>query len=81
MSRLPAPHGTAIDRERPLSFSFEGRTIRAFAGDTIASALAANGSGGREDKDQTGASLLTVKETLKRFHASEVRKRQAIWRC
>jgi sarcosine oxidase, subunit alpha len=39
--RLPAG-GSAIDRSRSLSFSFDGREIQAFAGDTIASALLAN---------------------------------------
>ncbi len=42
-NRLPAPHGTRLDRDRTLSFTFEGRSYDAIAGDTIASALAANG--------------------------------------
>lgn len=42
-NRLPAPAGRLIDRSRTISFSFEGRTFEGFAGDTIASALAANG--------------------------------------
>lgn len=42
-NRLPAPHGTLIDRAAPRSFTFEGREVHGFAGDTIASALAANG--------------------------------------
>lgn len=42
MNRLPAPNGSLIDRDRPLSFRFEGRTYEGFAGDSIASALAAN---------------------------------------
>ena len=33
--------GSAIDRSRPVSFSFDGRTVEAFEGDTIASALLA----------------------------------------
>ncbi|MGE0006079.1 MAG: 2Fe-2S iron-sulfur cluster-binding protein [Parvibaculaceae bacterium] len=37
-----AAGGSAIDRSRPLSFSFDGREIQAYAGDTIASALLAN---------------------------------------
>src|SRR5277367_2163176 len=32
-----------IDRARPLRFSFDGRDYRGFAGDTLASALLANG--------------------------------------
>ena len=36
-----ASGGSAIDRSRPLSFSFDGRTVQAYAGDTIASALLA----------------------------------------
>ena len=43
MNRLPAPWGAYIDRSSPVRFSFEGREIEGFAGDTIASALAANG--------------------------------------
>ncbi|QIG52038.1 sarcosine oxidase subunit alpha family protein [Nordella sp. HKS 07] len=34
--------GSAIDRSRPISFSFDGRELEAFAGDTIASALLAS---------------------------------------
>jgi sarcosine oxidase subunit alpha len=41
MTRLDAPFGSRIDRSRPLAFSFEGRQHTGFAGDTIASALAA----------------------------------------
>jgi len=42
-SRLPAPAGLLIDRARPVSFRFERRDYQGFAGDTIASALAASG--------------------------------------
>lgn len=41
--RLSAPFGTRIDRSRTVGFTFEGRPYVGFAGDTIASALAANG--------------------------------------
>jgi sarcosine oxidase subunit alpha len=37
------PHGGWIDRAQPLSFSFDGRRYQGFAGDTLASALLANG--------------------------------------
>jgi sarcosine oxidase subunit alpha len=43
-NRLPAPDGNWLDRERTIPFSFEGKDYQGFAGDTIASALAANGS-------------------------------------
>ncbi|MEP9371941.1 sarcosine oxidase subunit alpha family protein [Mesorhizobium sp. KR1-2] len=33
--------GSAIDRSRPISFNFDGRTVQGFEGDTIASALLA----------------------------------------
>jgi sarcosine oxidase subunit alpha len=36
------PEGGRIDRSRPLDFSFDGRTYRGYAGDTLASALLAN---------------------------------------
>jgi len=35
--------GGLIDRDRPLAFRFDGRTYTGFAGDTLASALLANG--------------------------------------
>ena len=35
--------GGRIDRSRPLSFTFDGKTCTGFAGDTLASALIANG--------------------------------------
>ncbi len=42
INRLPAPAGLLIDRSRTRTFRFEGRPVDALAGDTIASALAAN---------------------------------------
>jgi sarcosine oxidase subunit alpha len=41
MSRLP--QGGRIDRDAPLTFTFDGRLYQGFAGDTLASALLANG--------------------------------------
>ena len=38
-----APSGGMIDRTRPLRFTFDGKSYAGFAGDTIASALLANG--------------------------------------
>src|SRR5262249_6334347 len=35
--------GGLIDRSKPLSFTFDGRTMTGFAGDTLGSALIANG--------------------------------------
>src|SRR5688572_21503233 len=43
MYRLPPLPGEWLDRPRPSAFRFEGRHYRGFAGDTITSALAANG--------------------------------------
>jgi heterotetrameric sarcosine oxidase alpha subunit len=37
------PHGGRIARERPLTFTLDGRSLSGFAGDTLASALLANG--------------------------------------
>ncbi len=37
------PEGGLIDRQRPLAFRFDGRDYRGFAGDSLASALLANG--------------------------------------
>ena len=42
MQRLPSPYGLLIDRERQIKFSFENKSYQGFAGDSIASALAAN---------------------------------------
>ncbi len=42
--RLSPPAGSRIDRSRPVAFEFEGRAFTGYAGDTIASALAANGA-------------------------------------
>ena len=41
--RLPQPFGILIDRSALLRFTFEGETLTGLRGDTIASALAANG--------------------------------------
>jgi sarcosine oxidase subunit alpha len=41
--RLAEPAGTWIDRAQPLSFTFNGRQLYGFRGDTLASALLANG--------------------------------------
>ena len=43
MSGLRLDHGGRIDRRRPVSFSFDGATYQGFAGETLASALLANG--------------------------------------
>ena len=41
--RLEAPAGAWIDRSRSVGFSFNGRPLTGFRGDTLASALLANG--------------------------------------
>lgn len=41
--RLPPPHGARIDRTRTLRFAFNGRSVEGFGGDTVASALLAQG--------------------------------------
>jgi sarcosine oxidase, subunit alpha len=40
---LRAQHGGRVDRSKPLKFSFDGKSYDAFAGDTLASGLLANG--------------------------------------
>jgi sarcosine oxidase subunit alpha len=42
-SRLPAPCGQRLDRSRRLGFEFNGRRLSGHPGDTLASALLANG--------------------------------------
>ena len=41
--RLPAPHGAWVDRDRPLQISFNGQMVQGLSGDTLASALLAQG--------------------------------------
>lgn len=41
--RLSAPYGALIDRTKAVSFTHEDKTFKGFKGDTVASALAANG--------------------------------------
>ena len=43
ITELRTPSGGRIDRWRAISFSFDGRRYRGLAGDTLASALLANG--------------------------------------
>jgi sarcosine oxidase subunit alpha len=42
-SRLAAPAGVFIDRSHPVCFTFNGQPLTGFRGDTLASALLANG--------------------------------------
>ncbi|MFN9480876.1 MAG: 2Fe-2S iron-sulfur cluster-binding protein, partial [Betaproteobacteria bacterium] len=62
MKRLPPQPGEWIDREQPLTFRFEGCEFTGFAGDSIASALAANGVRllGRSFKYHRPRGLLSV---------------------
>src|SRR5688572_2847955 len=41
--RAPAPAGSGIDRTQPLRFTFDGVAYEGYRGDTLASALLANG--------------------------------------
>ena len=41
--RFRLAEGGRIDRTRPLAFRFDGTTLNGYAGDTLASALLANG--------------------------------------
>ncbi len=43
MSSFRLPKGGSIDRAKPLDFTFDGKPMQGFAGDTLASALLANG--------------------------------------
>lgn len=43
MKRLPPVKGEVIDRTCPVEFTFEGRPVQGYRGDTISTALAANG--------------------------------------
>lgn len=43
MSRLGPQPGEVIDRSERIDFTWRGRAMSGFAGDTVASALAANG--------------------------------------
>jgi methylglutamate dehydrogenase subunit C len=54
--------GGLIERERPLSFVFDGQALSGFSGDTLASALMANGLGlvGRSFKYHRPRGILTA---------------------
>jgi sarcosine oxidase, subunit alpha len=41
--RLPAPAGLWLDRAHPISISFNGKSVAGYSGDTVASALLAQG--------------------------------------
>ena len=43
IASLRTVSGGRIDRNKPVRFTFDGRTYQGFAGDTLASALLANG--------------------------------------
>ena len=43
MSGFRLPQGGRVDRSRPVGFSFDGAVYQGYAGDTLASALLANG--------------------------------------
>src|SRR5512135_117348 len=43
MTRLPPQPAEQIDRDRPVAFTFDGKPVQAFEGDTIGSALYAAG--------------------------------------
>jgi sarcosine oxidase subunit alpha len=62
MSRLPAIKGERIDRGTAVEFTFEGRRVRGFRGDTISSALTAEGVRilGRSFKYHRPRGLLSV---------------------
>jgi sarcosine oxidase subunit alpha len=62
MSRLPAVKGERIDRDTAVEFTFEGRRVRGFRGDTISSALTAAGVRilGRSFKYHRPRGLLSV---------------------
>ncbi len=55
-------HGGLVDRARPLVFQFDGRTFGGLAGDTLASALIANGQHlvGRSFKYHRPRGILTA---------------------
>ncbi|MEQ1580968.1 MAG: 2Fe-2S iron-sulfur cluster-binding protein [Steroidobacteraceae bacterium] len=62
MRRLPPLSGEWIDRKQPLAFTFEGQSFSGYAGDTLSSALAANGQKiiGRSFKYHRPRGLLSV---------------------
>jgi len=49
--------GSLIDRSNAIQFSLNGRTLKAFAGDTLLSALLANGCRGWRQKSQNSAPM------------------------
>lgn len=62
MSTFRTPHGGRIDRDKPVSFTFDGKPLSGFAGDTLASALIASGTHlvGRSFKYHRPRGILTA---------------------
>ncbi|KQM31015.1 sarcosine oxidase subunit alpha [Rhizobium sp. Leaf68] len=62
MTSYRLPTGGLIDRAKPLSFTFDGRTMQGFQGDSLASALLANGQQivGRSFKYHRPRGILTA---------------------
>lgn len=60
--RLPSGTGRIIDRSKPLSFTFDGKKMSGFAGDSLASAVMANGRRvlGRSFKYHRPRGLITM---------------------
>jgi hypothetical protein len=93
MSRLSA--GGLIDRQRPLSFTFDGKAYSGFEGDTLASALVANdvrlvgrsfkytgraGSSQREARSPTPSSPCVPAPTPSRIRARPPSRCSTVWR-
>ena len=65
--RFRLHEGGHIDRNRPIAFQFNGRSYQGYAGDTLASALLANGVhlvGRSFKKDDPGSVTPGVPEIL-----------------
>jgi len=71
-NRLPSPFGTLIDRSQTVEFSFEKKTISGYAGDTVASALAANNQWllSRSFKYHRPRGVLTMARPRRQQHGS-----------
>ena len=54
MSRLPPQPAEQIDRNKPVKFTFDGKSIAALEGDTIGSALYAAGRGSLDETAVAG---------------------------
>ena len=79
MTQVNRLDGGLIDRSTPLGFTFDGRRYGGFAGDTLASALVANGVRlvGRSFKYHRPRGIISARTALSSFAPAPAASRTA----